>query len=165
MDTKPLVSSFGYASATYTLVSAKGNIDPIPVPCSARATLEDPIDGSEWRLAMETEVKDKLETDFTTVSNVCDLTAALEDPITGSKWRLAMETEIEGELEVDFTTMPNVSNSTIDDFTLRIAIYVDNMLVGNEVTPQDKDLRTTFVADSSKRLDFEVMGMLRASST
>jgi hypothetical protein len=47
---------------------------------------------------------------------------------------------------------------TIDGFTLRIAIYVDNMLVGDEVTPQDKDLRTTFVADFSKRFDFKVMG-------
>ena len=53
--------------------------------------------------------------------------------------------------------MPNVSNSTIDDFTLRIAIYVKNMLVGNEVTPQDKDLRTAIVADFSKRFDFELI--------
>jgi hypothetical protein len=68
-----------------------------------------------------------------------------------------METKIKGALEVDFTTVPNVCNSTIDDFTLRFAIYVNNMLIGNEVTPQDKDLRTAIVADSSKRFDFELI--------
>ena len=64
--------------------------------CDLTATLEpleDPIVSSEWRLAMDTEVKDKLEVDFTTVSSVYDLSAELEATIDGSKWRLAMETK------------------------------------------------------------------------
>ena len=73
VDTEPLVYSFENASAAYTLVLAEGDIDSIPIQRSARDTLEDPIVGSEWRLTMETKVKDKLEADFTTVSNVCIL--------------------------------------------------------------------------------------------
>ena len=111
------MSSFGDDSAAYTcssvsdkLVSANGNIDPIPIPRDARAALEDPIDGSKWRLAMEAEIK--------------------------------------GSLEANSATVSNIYNLAIDGSTLRTAIYVDNVLVGNKATSQDKTLR----------FDIEVMG-------
>ena len=40
---------------------------------------------------------------------------------------------------------------------LRVAIYVNNILVGNKSTPQDEDLRTAIVAEFSERFDFELM--------
>jgi hypothetical protein len=41
------------------LVSACSSVDPIPIPRTARAALEDPIYGDKWRLAMQAEVKGK----------------------------------------------------------------------------------------------------------
>ena len=52
VDTESLMYSFDDASATKnTLVSAKGNIDSIPIQCSARTTLEDPVVGSKCEVA------------------------------------------------------------------------------------------------------------------
>ena len=42
--------------------------------------------------------------------------------------------------------------------TLRIAIYVENMLVANEATPQGRALRKTFITDFAKRFNIEVIG-------
>ena len=70
LDIESLVSSSSDTSTAYTcssdsdmLVSANGSIDQIPIPRIDRVAFEDPIDGSEWRLAMETEIKGKLEVD------------------------------------------------------------------------------------------------------
>ena len=42
--------------------------------------------------------------------------------------------------------------------TLRIAVCVDNMLVGNEPTNDGRNLRASFIEDFGKRFNIEIMG-------
>ena len=42
-------------------------------------------------------------------------------------------------------TEPNIYILVTESFTLRIAVYVDNMLVGNEPTDEGRHLRASFI--------------------
>ena len=55
-------------------------------------------------------------------------------------------------------TEPNIFYKTVDGSTQRIAVYVDNMLVGNEPTNDGRNLRASFIEDFGKRFNIEIVG-------
>ena len=63
---KLLSNEFGHASCYYTCssisdvyVTSDNAVGPIPIPKTAKAALKDKIYASQWKLAMQTEVKGK----------------------------------------------------------------------------------------------------------
>ena len=56
-------------------------------------------------------------------------------------------------------TEPNIYILVTESSTLRIAVYVDNMLVGNEPTNEGRSLRASIIEDFGKRFHIEIMGM------
>jgi hypothetical protein len=55
-------------------------------------------------------------------------------------------------------TEPNIFYKTVNGSTLRVAIYVDNMLLGNDNTAGGKALKDTFKIDFAKRFHIEILG-------
>ena len=55
-------------------------------------------------------------------------------------------------------TEPNIYYVTANDCTIRIAVYVDNMLIGNDPTEGSRNLRKRFIEDFGKRFKIENMG-------
>ena len=104
VDTKPMMYSFDDASAACAIASTEGNIDSIPIQhiahrtletaiigskwrllmeteiesdvCDLATALEDPIDDSEWPLALDIKIKGKLKVDYAAVSSIYELAAS-----------------------------------------------------------------------------------------
>ena len=55
-------------------------------------------------------------------------------------------------------TEPNIYILVSDGSTLRIAVYVDNMLIANEPTASGRDLKNGFIQRFAQRFNIEVMG-------
>ena len=132
METEWLVSSFDEASTAYTcsgvsstLVSANFIVNPILIPRNAHTAHENTINGSKWRLAMETEIEGKLEFIHATVSNIDEpiVDAATDTEIkpeivARSKRRLVIDTIIEGNIKATHATMSNIYEPTVDAITV-----------------------------------------------
>ena len=53
---------------------------------------------------------------------------------------------------------PNIFILSKDDSILRIAVYVDNMLIGNEATDGSRRLKAEFIKSFRRRFNIEIMG-------